>query len=143
MSMYSWVDHTGELELSLEGASREELFAEAMAALGELLAEHEADRGGEDDHATGAEEVELEIAASAPDDATLLAEWLSELAFSAESGALIPLRIERLDLAERSLEARVVARRGRPPHLVKAVTYHRLGMWEEERAWRARVVFDV
>jgi SHS2 domain-containing protein len=141
--MHSWVDHTGELELSLAASSREELFGEALAALGELLAAHEPDDGAGADRAPDGEEIELEITVSAPDHATLLAEWLSELAFHAESAELVPLRVERFELADGSLEATVVARCGRPPPLVKAVTYHRLGMWNEEGAWRARVVIDV
>lgn len=136
--MRSWVDHTGELELSLEAGSREELFGEALMALGELLAEHEAG-----DRPPDGEEVAVEIAVSAPDDATLLAEWLSELAFHAESADFVPVRIERIDLGEGLLEATVTGRRGAPPHLVKAVTYHRLGMWVEEETWRARVILDV
>jgi SHS2 domain-containing protein len=141
--MHSWIDHTGELELSLAAGSREELFGGALAALGELLAEHEPDDGAGGDRAPGGEEIELEIAVSAPDHATLLAEWLSELAFHAETAELVPLRVERVELADASLEATVVARRGRPPPLVKAVTYHRLGMWNEEGTWRARVIIDV
>jgi SHS2 domain-containing protein len=143
MPMHSWVDHTGELELSLEGSSREELFAEALKAFGELLAEHEPDEGTDAHRPPSGEEIEREIAVSAPDQATLLAEWLSELSFHAERAGLVPLRVGRLELADRSLDATVVARRGRPPHLVKAVTYHRLGMWADEKTWRARVVLDV
>lgn len=136
--MYSWVDHTGELELSLEASSREELFGEALEAFGELLAEHEADDSTPQDEA-----IEVEVAVSAPDDATLLAEWLSELVYHAESGGLVPLRVERIELADGWLDATVVTRRGRPPPLVKAVTYHRLAMWSEEGTWRARVILDV
>jgi SHS2 domain-containing protein len=33
--------------------------------------------------------------------------------------------------------------RASPPHLVKAVTYHRLEMHEQDGTWRARVVLDV
>jgi SHS2 domain-containing protein len=139
--MRSWVDHTGELELGLEAGSPEELFGEALTALGELLAEHEPGEG--EPRAEEGEEVALEVSVSAPDRATLLAEWLSELAFHAESAGLVPLRVESLGLSERSLEATVAARRGRPPHLVKAVTYHRLAMWKKAESWRARVVLDV
>lgn len=136
--MRSWIEHTGELELSLEAGSREELFGEALAALGELLAEREAGDGPPD-----GEEVEVEIAVSAPDDATLLAEWLSELAFHAESANFVPVRVARISLGDGSLEATVAGRRGAPPHLVKAVTYHRLGVWAEEETWRGRVILDV
>jgi SHS2 domain-containing protein len=135
--VYRWVDHTAELELRIEGSSEREVFEEALAALGELLAERtERADGGE---ATAS----VEVTASAPDRPTLLAEWLSELVFLAEDEGLIPERAERLELSGTDLQATVTGRLLSPPHLVKAVTYHRLGMWEEDETWRARVILDV
>jgi SHS2 domain-containing protein len=132
------VDHTSELELELEAASEREVFEEALAAFGALLSE----RAGDDEDETGGP-ARHEVVASAPDRPTLLAEWLSELAYLAESEGFVPRRVERLELAGSALEAAVAGRRASPPQLVKAVTYHRLGMWEEDKVWRARVIFDV
>jgi SHS2 domain-containing protein len=135
--VYRWVDHTSELELELEAVTEHGVFEEALAALGELLAERA------DEEETGAELARHEVSASAPDRTTLLAEWLSELAYLAESEGLIPLRAERLELSGNALEAIVVGRRASPSSIVKAVTYHRLGIWEEDETWRARVILDV
>jgi SHS2 domain-containing protein len=137
--VHRWVDHTAELELEIEAASERGVFEEALAALGGLLAE----RAGGEKEDTEAEPARLEVSASAPDRATLLAEWLSELAYLAESEGLVPTRAECLELTDNALHATVVGRRASPPHLVKAVTYHRLGIWEEDKTWRARVIFDV
>ena len=136
--MHRWVDHAAELELELEAASEQAIFEEALAALGGLLAER---TGGEEK--ADAEPARRQVSVSAPDRATLLAEWLSELAYLAESEGFVPRRVERMELTGNALEADVVGRRASPPHLVKAVTYHRLGMWEEDETWRARVIFDV
>ena len=136
--MHRWVDHPGELELELEAASERGVFEEALAALGGLLNER---AGGETE--PRAEPVRRQVSASAPDRPTLLAEWLSELAYLAESEGFVPQRVERLELAGCALEAAVAGRLASLPHLVKAVTYHRLGLWEEDETWRARVVFDV
>jgi SHS2 domain-containing protein len=136
--VHRWVDHTAELELELEAASEVGVFQEALTALGELLAE----RAGGDER-PDAEPARHEVSASAPDRATLLAEWLGELAYLAECEGFVPGGVERFELAGNALEATVVGRRAAPPHLVKAVTYHRLGMWEEDETWRARVIFDV
>ena len=136
--MHRWVDHTAELELELEAASERGVFEEALAALGGLLAER---AGREEEPDT--EPARHRVSASAPDRATLLAEWLSELAYLAESEGFVPTRAERLELTDDALEATVVGRRASPPHLVKAVTYHRLAIWEEDETWRARVIFDV
>jgi SHS2 domain-containing protein len=132
------VDHAAELELEIEAASEPGVFEEALVALGGLLAERTGEERGE--HAQLGRH---EVKASAPDRATLLAEWLNELAYLAESEGFVPHRIERLELAGNVLDAAVVGRHASPPHLVKAVTYHRLGMWEEDQTWRARVIFDV
>ena len=136
--MHRWVDHTAELELELEAASERGVFEEALAALGGLLAER---AGGEEE--TDTEPARHRVRASAPDRAALLAEWLTELAYLAESEGFVPTRVERLELTGDALEATVVGRRASPPHLVKAVTYHRLAIWEEDETWRARVIFDV
>ena len=102
--------------------------------MGELLGERAGEGRGPATH---------RVAASAPDRATLLAEWLSELAYLAETEGFVPEAASRLELAGNSLEATVAGRLASPPHLIKAVTYHRLGMWEESGAWRARIIFDV
>ena len=133
--MHRWVDHTGELELEIQAASEEEVFAEALAALGKLVGERAAPAEGEP--------AVHEVGAAAPDRASLLAEWLAELAYLIEREGLVPQVARRLELRGGRVRATVVGRPASVPHLIKAVTYHRLGMWEEDGAWRARVVFDV
>lgn len=48
-----------------------------------------------------------------------------------------------LELGERDLRATVEGRRGDPPHLVKAATYHDLELAREGDRRRTRVVLDV
>ena len=117
---FTWVEHTGELELRLEGGTAEEVFVAGAQALEELFSERtETEPGGD--------AVVREIALNSRDRPTLLAEWLGELAY----------------LAEARLSATVAGQIGPAPHLVKAVTYHRLEMREEDQAWRARAILDV
>ena len=130
--MYEWIEHTAELELHIEARSREELFSEALAAYAELVARDEA-----------GEEVQHAVSAEAADDAALLAEWLGELVFLAETDDFVPGRLDRLELSDARLSAVVSGRRGRPAHLVKAVTYHGLELVQEDDVWRAKVVLDV
>jgi SHS2 domain-containing protein len=79
----------------------------------------------------------------AGDRPALLAAWLDELVFLAETEGLIAERVEELTLGDTGLRALVTARAGEPPHFVKAVTYHRLELAEYEDGWRGRAVFDV
>jgi SHS2 domain-containing protein len=130
--MYEWIEHTGEVELHVTAESREEVFREALAAFAELVSRN--DRG---------ERVEHEVTVEARDDATLLAEWLGELVFLAETDDFVPERLERLELEGTRLRAAVAGHRGRPAHLVKAVTYHGLELVRNDGVWRARVVLDV
>ena len=128
---HRWVDHTAELELEIEAPTQAAVFEEALLALRELL-----------DGAGGKAAVE-EVAVRASDQATLLAEWLAELAFLAETKGLVAERLAALELGEGRLCATVEGRLGAPPHLVKAVTYHRLALRRAGEGWRATVVLDV
>jgi SHS2 domain-containing protein len=131
---YRWIEHTGEVELALDGDARADVFADALAALRELL-----DEDGE----ASAETVEAEIELEAPDQAALLADWLEELLFLAETTGLLPARATRLEVDERHLGATVAGHRGRPSGLVKGVTYHGLRLDCDDGHWTATVVLDV
>lgn len=135
MPVHRWVEHTGELELELEADSEEGLFREALVAFGALLSERTQDAGG----ATDRRRVEVR----ARDREALLVEWLGELAYLAEAHGFMPEGAEDLELAPGEASATVTGRKASPPHLIKAVTYHRLGVWEEDGTWRARAVLDV
>lgn len=130
--MYRWADHIGELELRVEADDEAGVFVDSLRALGELLGDEDA----------GDSET-VDVAAAGGDRARLLAAWLEELAFLAESQGLVPVEAHDLVLEPTAVRARVVARRGSPPHLVKAVTYHRLAFERSGDRWCAVVVLDV
>lgn len=130
--MYRWVDHTSELGLEIEAATERDVYAEAAAALAELV--------GHDLHG---ETEEREVALRGTDRAALLADWLGELVFLAETEDFVAERVAALSVDGDGLRATVEGRRGAPRHLVKAVTYHRLEFANVDGGWRARVVLDV
>ena len=131
--MHRWIEHTGELELELSAPSEEAVFVDAMEALSELL-----DEGGD------AEPTDRRrVSVSAPERALLLAEWLGELIYRAETEGFVARRVADVSLAPDHLEATVEGRPGRPAHLVKAVTYHELRFARDGDGWRAHVVLDV
>ena len=129
--MYRWIDHTAEVELEIAADSEREVLADALAALADLL-----DARGEGDELRS---VELRAA----DRPALLAAWLEELVFLAETEGFEPLELESLELGDDGLRATVRGRLGAPPHLVKAVTYHRLAFARADSGYSARVVLDV
>jgi SHS2 domain-containing protein len=130
--VHRWVEHTGELELAIEAPTEREVFEDAFDAMSELLSVP----------ATG-EVAARTIELSAPDRPALLADWLAELAFLAESEGVVPERLLSLELGDFDLRAGVEGRRGDPPQLVKGVTYHRLALEPTAGGFRASVVLDV
>ena len=128
---YGWAEHVGELELWVEAPDEPGVFAEALRALGELLGDGDGEREWRD------------VVAVGDDRAALLAAWLEELNFLAETEGFAPEAAAELALEPARVRARVEGRRGTLPHLVKAVTYHRLAFERAGGGWRAVAVLDV
>jgi SHS2 domain-containing protein len=130
--MYRWIEHTAEIELAIEDESPEAVFNEALVAFGDLLTE---ERGGEP--------VTHQVNISAPDLPALLAEWMNELVYLAETDGFVPERVEQLRLVDSGLQAEIGGQRHIPRNPVKAVTYHDLELHDVEGIWYAHVVLDV
>ena len=130
---YRWVEHTAELELEIEAPTEEQVFGDALAALAELLSEEKA----------GGEPTFVEISLAGEDRALLLADWLDELLFLAETRGLVPAEVERIELSTRSLSATVRSFRTIPSPLVKGITHHRLSFERRGSAFCASLVLDV
>jgi SHS2 domain-containing protein len=134
--LYRWVDHTAEVEIEIEAGSEQEVFADALRALAELL-------GARNDGDSPAQHEQRTVEVSAADRPAMLAGWLEELLFLAESEGFVATRVETLVLRDRELAATVAGRLDDPPPLVKAVTYHRLEFERGGRGYVARLVLDV
>jgi SHS2 domain-containing protein len=130
--LYRWVEHTGELELEIDAPEEEGVFDDAVAAMHELL-----------ENGSGGLATSYDVDATAPDRGALLAAFLEELLFHVETKDFIPAALAKIELQRDSMNATVQGHRGRPPHLVKAVTFHRLAFERADSGWRARVVLDV
>ena len=131
--MYRWVEHTAEVELEIEAASEQEVFALALHGLAELL--------GFGDARDAAER--RTVSAGARDRPALLANWIEELVFLAESDGFIATSLVDLSLEGEQAHGTVAGLIGDPPPLVKAVTFHRLVFEARPDGYFARVVLDV
>ncbi len=129
--MYRWMEHTGELELEIDAPTPTAVFEDALCAVAELLGDERA----------GDPRV-CDVVCSAPDRGALLVAWIEELVFLAETSDFVPARVTRLDLTPERIDASVAGHEGRPRHLVKAATYHRLAFACPDGC-HARVVLDV
>jgi len=128
--VYRFVEHTAELEVELESESPEGVLEEARRAFAELVGTGEG------------EMLERVFELETRDLAALLAAWLEELVFLADTERLV-VESADLEIAGTHVSGVVRGRRGEPRPLVKAVTLHRLRFCEEDGVWRGRVVLDV
>lgn len=128
--MYRFVEHTAELELELESDSAEGVLGEALRAFAELVGPAEGDV------------VERSVAVDATDPPALLAAWIDELVFLAETEGFVPESAD-LDVTGSHVTGVLHGRRGEPRPLVKAVTLHRLRFRQRDGLWSGRVVLDV
>ena len=129
------VEHTADKALRIFGTSLTDLFLSAAAGLTHLLVADVSDIPSE---------TEKSIELDAIDAESLLVEWLSELAYRAESEMLVFQKFRIQKLTATHLQAKMFG--GKVPGLekhVKAVTYHNLKIINTARGLEATIVFDV
>jgi protein archease len=118
--------------MEIEASTEEAVFRDALDAVTELLA-------GDD----AGEQVSREVTVDGRERAALLVGWVDELVYLAETEDLVPEAAERIEFSHGGLVATVRCHRGRPRHVIKAATYHRLAFERSGQGFRATVVLDV
>lgn len=129
------IEHTADWALRLYGRDLAELLKNAARGMNSLLI-------------AAPEDIPLEreesFALEGGDGEDLLVNWLSELAYWAETEQVIFRQFNFAQVSPTELQATV--RGGHAPHLrkhIKAVTYHDLEIVETATGLTATVVFDV
>ncbi|MDJ0814745.1 MAG: archease [Desulfobacterales bacterium] len=129
------VDHTADNALKIVGSNLAELLINGARGMNSLMT-----IGSESDAPSEEKNVELE----AVDSESLLVEWLSELAFWAETDSLVFDDFELRRVSPTRLTATIRGRRvDRIEKHIKAVTYHNLKIVPTAEGLKAVVVFDV
>ena len=129
------VEHTADNALRIFGIDMKELLISAAEGMTRLMAA---------DMSKVSAETEKSIAIEAIDAEGLLVEWLSELAFWAETEMLVFKKFRIHQITAWRLQAKIIG--GRISKLekhVKAVTYHNLEIIKTSQGLEATVVFDV
>ena len=132
---YEEIRHTADVALHVWGIDYRRLLLWAARGLNEILLGHEL---------TPPFDVEKQLTLNAFDQESLLVEWLSELAYWAESHLLLFHTFEFLFLSDQKMSVLLKGRR--VPLLdtvVKAVTYHNLTISRTNRGLEAVLVLDV
>jgi protein archease len=129
------VEHTADWSLHVTGADLRQLFLHAAEGLARIIVE---------DPSLVSCDTRRDIVLEAYDAETLLVDWLSELAFWAESEQAVLCSAEIRQISGTRLTAEVLT--GRAPALdkhVKAVTFHDLAIEKAPEGLEVTVVFDV
>jgi SHS2 domain-containing protein len=131
------IEHTADAGIRAYGTDLQEAFANAARGLFSLITELDNIR-----------EVEYrDIKLNAPDQESLLVEWLNELIYLFDAENMIFARFDIAQLSETRLRARVYGEkvdssRHRLKMGVKAATYHMLNI-DESNGWQVQVLFDI
>jgi len=129
------IEHTADRALRIYGRNLEELLLNAAFGLNRLM-------GADED--PGATPQTKSIVLDAEDAEGLLVEWLSELAFWAESEMLVFGKFDLQTVSATHIRAAVAGRQvTKLERHIKAVTYHNLEIVKTETGLEATVVFDV
>lgn len=129
------IEHTADWALRVRGSDMRELLINAACGMATLMVS---------DLSRLPTEVEQQFELESIDPESLLVDWLSELAYRAETEMLIFQEFELSEVTPTRLRA--TARGGFAPDLnkhIKAVTYHNLEIVETKNGLEATVVFDV
>lgn len=129
------IEHTADRALRIYGRNFEELLLNAACGLNSIMGV---------DQITGETLHAKSFSLDAEDAEGLLVEWLSELAYWAESEMLVFSKFELQTVSRNQVKATAAGRRvTRLERHIKAVTYHNLEIVESETGLVATVVFDV
>jgi SHS2 domain-containing protein len=133
------IDHTADVGVVAYGADLKQAFANAARALFSLITEPESVR----------ETLGWDIELGAPDEGSLLVEWLNELIYLFDTENILFRRFEISELGEGHLRARgygekVDSSRHQLKTGIKAATYHMLSVGQDEdNVYRVKVIFDI
>ena len=129
------IEHTADRALRVYGRNREQLFAAAAAGMNFLMVGSRMDVDPKISKTFEIDSIDAE---------SLLVDWLSELAFWAETESLVFSRFQWHELTEIRLQATVCGDRvSKLEKHVKAVTYHNLRIVQTDEGLETAVVFDV
>jgi len=138
MPRFRILEHTADVGFEAFGSTLVEVFENAARAVAYLIA----------DPATVRPVEKVPIKVQGTEQPDLLVNWLSEILFQhdAERWLFCDFRIERLDDHVASGVAwgeKIDPARHRTNLMVKAITYHQLGLQQTAGGWRAQVYVDI
>jgi len=141
MKNYKLLNHTADICIEVWGVTRKELFANAVAAMFDLMIDMSGDKGKKK-----LAEKTIKIAGNDLEDT--LINFLREALYLFNGQGWLVWACEPLELTGKNIVARFQGetynRQKNPLKTeIKAVTYHCLNINRSNKSWQAKVVFDV
>jgi SHS2 domain-containing protein len=138
MKPYEQIDISGDAGIRAFGETLEKLFENAAAGMYSLMTDPE----------SVLDERKLSVSIGSHSRESLLVAWLNELIFLFDTQAFVGKRAHVKLFEENRLEGEVWgeefdSKRHGSGLLVKAATYHRLGIEKKNDLWEAEVIFDI
>ena len=129
------IEHTADRALIIYGSDLRELLLNAAGGINSLL---------ETEYNASARQEEKSVELEAIDAESLLVEWLSELAYWAETEMLVFHKFDLHSVSPTHVKATIHGSRvAQLEKHIKAVTYHNLEIVQTDKGLTATVVFDV
>ena len=135
---YRLIDHTADFGIHVFGSDLKDLFAGAACAMFDQITVI--------DELKGVKESIIEIAgADWPD---LMVNWLRELLYLWTGEEKLVKEGDMISISQYKLTADVQFEQFDPErHVIKgeikAVTYHQIQVYKEDKGWEAKIIFDV
>lgn len=142
MENYTILDHTADIGFEVYGKTKTELFANAVAALFDLILDRQ------DTTAPGESEEEKSIVVEGGDIEDLLVNFLREVLYLFNGEKWAVLNCRPVEVTDKRIEAQLFGepydtRKHHVKMEIKAVTYHELSVKNTSEGWKATVIFDV
>ena len=129
------IEHTADRALRIYGSDLRELLLNAACGMNSLL---------DTEYNACSRQEEKSVELEAIDAESLLVEWLSELAYWAETEMLVFHKFDLHSLSPTHVKATIHGSRAtKLENHIKAVTYHNLEIIQSDEGLTATVVFDV
>ncbi|MBT8372197.1 MAG: archease [Desulfobacterales bacterium] len=129
------IEHTADWSLRIYGSNLRELLLNAARGMNSIMLA---------EHVRSATQATKSVELHAMDAESLLVEWLSELAFWAETEMLAFHNFDLQDVSPTHIKATLYGSRvTQLEKHIKAVTYHNLEIVQTAKGLTATVVFDV
>lgn len=135
MTGFEEVEHTADKALRVFGSNLKELMIGAARGMTQLML---------GDVSKISTEIQKSIRLQAVDAESLLVEWLSELAYWAETEMLVFKKFRIIEVTDTHLQASAWgAKAAELEKHIKAVTYHNLKIIRTPKGLEVTIVFDV